>query len=253
MTRAVESRAAPVASGLVSLDGVTLTLGAREVLRGISLRLGERRVGVIGRNGSGKTSLARVLTGLITPETGQVRVNGVDVARDRKGALREIGVIFQNPDHQIIFPTVAEELSFGPRQQGHDKAHARCIAQEALDRFGVGAWAERAVSELSQGQKHLVCLMAVLAMRPSVIVLDEPFTGLDHPTSRALRRYLAGLEEMVVHITHDLEALARYDRVIWLEEGRIGQDGAAEEVLADYRTAMDRIGEGTDAVTDLAG
>lgn len=253
MTRMAQSPTAGREGGRVQITDLGLRLGARQVLSGLSLEMSERRIGVIGRNGSGKTSLARVLTGLIAPDAGKVRVNGVDVFKDRRAALREIGIIFQNPDHQIIFPTVEEELAFGPRQQGHDKATAHAIARAALTRFGVADWAGRAVSELSQGQKHLVCLMAVLAMRPAVIVLDEPFTGLDRVTSTALRRYLAALEEQVIHITHDLDALAGYERVIWLEQGRAHRDGPAGPVIAAYRAAMDaEMAGGCDAVTDLA-
>ena len=94
-------------------------------------------------------------------------IKGVDVFRDRKGALSEIGIIFQNPDHQIIFPTVEEEVAFGVRQQGNSKEVAQNKARDALNRFGVGDWSERSIAELSQGQKHLICLISVLAMSPS--------------------------------------------------------------------------------------
>lgn len=236
----------------VALSDIRLALDGREVLRGVTLDLTERRIGIVGRNGSGKTSLVRVLCGLIGADEGTVRVNGVDVLKDRRGALAEIGIIFQNPDHQIIFPTVGEEIAFGPRQQGHDKAAAHAIAREALARFGVSDWVERSVASLSQGQKHLVCLMSVLAMRPAVIVLDEPFTGLDLPTARQLRRHLGGLAETVIQITHDLSALEGYERVLWIDEGRIADDGPAVDVLARYHATMTEIAEQADAVIDLS-
>ena len=235
----------------VRIEGVRLSLGSRRVLDAISLVLSEKRIGIVGRNGSGKTSLARVICGLVKPETGRVLVNDVDVYKDRRGALAEIGIIFQNPDHQIIFPTVEEEVTFGPRQQGYSKEQARRIALAALQRFGASDWADRPVAELSQGQRHLVCLIAVLAMRPSVVVLDEPFTGLDYPTTHRLRRHLAAIPQTVIQITHDTTSLAEFDRVIWLADGVVEKDGPARRVLAAYGAEMERLG-GDHVGSDLA-
>jgi biotin transport system ATP-binding protein len=237
-------------SATVRLQDVSCSLGGRAVLSDLTLEIGERRVGIVGRNGSGKSTLARVIAGLIAPETGRVEIGGVDVARDRRGAVRTVGMLFQNPDHQIIFPTVEEELAFGLSQLGQPKAEARAGARAMLARFGHEGWAARPVAELSQGQRHLVCLMAVLAMEPAVLLLDEPFTGLDIPTTRALRRHLAGIAPSVIQITHDPAALAGYDRVIWVEAGRVRQDGPAEATLADFLAAMET--ETDDAGTDLA-
>ena len=227
-------------SAVVRLSDVDLTLAGTRILSGLNLTLSERRVGIVGRNGSGKSTLARVMTGLVAADAGLVEVMGIDVARDRKEAIRTIGILFQNPDHQIIFPTVAEELAFGLRQQGRSKKDARAVAQATLEKFGRAEWAERSIETLSQGQKHLVCLMAVLALEPSVIVLDEPFTGLDIPTTRSLQRYLDRLAPTLVHITHDVASLEGYERVVWIEAGRVHRDGAADEVLNEYLAAMTR-------------
>ena len=215
----------------------------------MSLTLAERRVGIVGRNGSGKSTLARVMTGLVGPDSGEVRVMGVDVGSDRRAAIRTIGILFQNPDHQIIFPTVGEEMAFGLRQQGRSKAEAAVAVRAMLARFGKADWEERSVEALSQGQKHLVCLMSVLVLEPALIVLDEPFTGLDIPTTRALQRHLHDLAPMLVHITHDVTALDGYDRVIWIEGGQVHRDGPAKAVLAEYLDAM----TGEDAALAGAG
>jgi biotin transport system ATP-binding protein len=233
-----------------TLDAVSLTIGGRRLLDGLSLDLADRRIGVIGRNGSGKSLLARLLAGLIAPDQGRALVDGVDVARDRRRAIDTVGILFQNPDHQIIFPTVEEEIAFGLTQQGLGKAAARGAAHVMLDRFGARDWAARPVQTLSQGQRHLVCMMAVLAMAPSVIVLDEPFAGLDALTARRLNRMLAALDQRLIHITHDMAALAGYDRVIWLDGGAVAMDGAPEPVIAAYLARMQGLGD-DDAVADL--
>ena len=232
---------------LIDIRDLRVEAGGRVLLDLPALALTERRIGVIGRNGSGKSTLARVVTGLQEPQAGRVSVGGVEVARDRRGALSAVGILFQNPDHQIIFPTVEEELAFGLRQMGQSKAEARAGARAMLARFGRADWAGRGTGQLSQGQKHLVCLMAVLAMAPGTIVLDEPFAGLDLATVRQLGRLLDGLAAQLLHISHDLAALAGYDRILWLEGGRVVQDGAPAAVIAAYRAAM----EAGDADADL--
>ncbi|WP_238366397.1 energy-coupling factor ABC transporter ATP-binding protein [Mesobacterium pallidum] len=235
----------------ISITGLTVEKAGRRLLDGIDLMLTESRIGLVGRNGSGKTTLARAICGLIEPQAGAVTIRGVDVVRDRKGALGAVGMIFQNPDHQIIFPTVVEEIAFGLRQQGRSRREARAVARDELAIFGREDWAERPVATLSQGQRHLVCLISVLAMKPSVLLLDEPFTGLDIPTVRQLQALLRGLDPQVIHITHDPALLDGYDRVLWLDGGRVQQDGPAPAVLRDYLAAM--TDGGADAFADLTG
>jgi len=234
----------------IQFENVSYTKAERQILAPLDLRMGEKRIGLVGRNGSGKSTFSRLLAGLIGPDTGKVRVGGVDVYKDRKGAVGVIGVLFQNPDHQIIFPTVLEELSFGLRQQGQSQSDARDSAMAMLTRFGRADWADRAVHGLSQGQRHLICLMAVLVMKPRVIVLDEPYAGLDLPTRMHLERLLDGLDQSILHITHEPPSLEGYDRVLWLEAGKIVADGAPGDVLPAFEAEMMRLGGG-DALADL--
>ena len=230
-------------TGGIILDDVALAIEGRVVLAPLSLRLDEQRIGIVGRNGSGKTSLLRVMAGLQEPDRGRVTVGGVDMARDRKGAIRRLGILFQNPDHQIIFPTVEEEIAFGLRQLGAARDAAREQAQAVLAAHGRPDWAARPTHALSQGQRHYLCLMAVLAMAPDVILLDEPFTGLDLPTTMQLNRALDGLRQQLVMVTHDPALLAGYDRVLWLDEGHLQADGPAEAVLAAYVERMTELGQ----------
>ncbi len=227
----------------LSFDNVSLSKEGKRIIGPLSLELTERRIGIVGRNGSGKSTFARLLAGLIAADSGRVHLNGVDVFKDRKLALRHIGVIFQNPDHQIIFPTVQEEIAFGLQQQGRKKPAAMAEALEVLTQHGRADWADRNTHVLSQGQRHFLCLMAVLAMQPSLIVLDEPYAGLDIPTSMGLHRELAGLAQSLVLITHDPAALTGFDRVIWLEAGEVFQDGPADVVLDAFTAEMRRLGQ----------
>jgi biotin transport system ATP-binding protein len=229
------------AEGIV-LAGVSVRLAGRAVLDGLSLHLTEARIGVLGRNGSGKTTLLRLIAGLIKADAGRVRVDGADPFTDRKAALRTLGILFQNPDHQILFPTVEEELAFGLVQQGLPRPEAMARVQAALAADGRSHWARLPVSTLSQGQRQFLCLVAVLLMAPRTILLDEPLSGLDLPTQARLTRRLAGLPHRVVTITHDPTALAEADRVIWLDAGRIAADGRPDEVIPAFLAEMKRIG-----------
>lgn len=225
----------------VDISGVTLVREGVRVFDGFSLRLTERRIAIVGRNGSGKTTLLRLIAGLAEPKAGQVTVNGVDVLRDRAGALNTVGILFQNPDHQIIFPTVIEEIAFGLEQQGRSRTEARALAAEALASAGRTDWAERLCHTLSQGQRQLVCLIAILAMRPDWVLFDEPFASLDLPATLAIERRIAALEPHVITVTHDPARVAGYDRAIWIEAGHIAADGPPAEVLPAYTAEMQRL------------
>ena len=225
------------------LTDVSVALGGRPVLSGLSLTLTEARIGILGRNGSGKTTLLRLLAGLIAPTAGQLTLGGIDPFRDRKAALGRLGILFQNPDHQILFPTVIEELAFGLRQQGRTEAEARAAARALLAAEGRAHWAEAATATLSQGQRHWLCLQAVLLMEPGTILLDEPFAGLDLPSQIRLSRHLAALPQRLITVTHDPASLSAADRILWLEGGRIVQDGPPAAVLPAFTAAMDRLAE----------
>jgi biotin transport system ATP-binding protein len=235
----------------IDLASVSVSLGGRVVLDQLNLRLTEGRIGILGRNGSGKTTLLRLIAGLIAPDQGTVAVDGFDPFSDRKAALAALGILFQNPDHQILFPTVEEELAFGLVQQGLSQPEALAQANVALAWDGRAHWAKALVSTLSQGQRHYLCLMAVLLMEPKTILLDEPLAGLDLPTQARLSRRFAALPQRLVTITHDPASLAGCDRVLWLEGGRVVADGGPGEVIPAFTAEMARIGE-ADADADLS-
>lgn len=252
MTRKAQFSHENTKENAISLQNVCLDIQGKRVLHQLSFQSQAHRLGIIGRNGSGKSTLSRVLSGLLPVDSGQVQLGGIDPATQRKQAIREVGLLFQNPDHQIIFPTVLEEMVFGLRQLGHKKADATQHALEVLAQFGKSHWQDSHTTALSQGQKHLLCLMAIVAMQPKLIILDEPFAGLDIPTKKQLQRYLDRFPGHLIHISHAPDDLEHYDQIAWLEAGQLANIGTPQEVLPEYLAAMHQIGDGDD-ISDLAG
>lgn len=236
----------------IEADDLRYEAGGRAILTGVSLLCSARHIGIVGRNGSGKSTLARLLAGLLAPTSGRVRVGGIDIFRDRRAALDTVGILFQNPEHQIIFPRVAEEIAFGLRQQGLGKAEAAARCEAVLRSFDKAHWTDAPVSALSQGQKHLLCLMAVLAMRPRLLILDEPYAGLDIPTRRQLARYLRRAEVQILHISHDPGDIEESDALFWLDGGRIVGAGPPSTLLPDFVAEMTRLGD-LDDIADFPG
>ena len=229
----------------IEICSASVFYGKERILENLSLSIKEQRVGFIGRNGSGKTTLLRILAGLQELNNGKVLIDGTEVAKKRNEAIKKVGIIFQNPDHQIIFPTVGEELRFGLTQLGLSKNEADLKVIACLKQYDKVDWFERSISTLSQGQKHLVCLLSVLLMKPRVLLLDEPFTGIDIPTQLKLEHYLSSLKQTIIHVSHVPEAFENYQRLIWMDEGIIQADGTPKTVIEKYRTAMKNYNEQT--------
>ena len=229
----------------IEIFSASVFYGKEKILEDLSLSITEQRVGFIGRNGSGKTTLLRVLAGLQELNNGKVLIDGTEVAKKRNEAIKKVGIIFQNPDHQIIFPTVGEELRFGLTQLGLSKNEADLKVIACLKQYDKADWFERSISTLSQGQKHLVCLLSVLLMKPRVLLLDEPFTGIDIPTQLKLEHYLSSLKQTIIHVSHVPETFENYERLIWMDEGTVQADGTPKTVIKKYRTAMKNYDEKT--------
>ncbi len=229
-----QSDGAMTVSG-ITFEGVEVRRANRQLLSIPALRFDAQRIGVIGDNGSGKSTMLRLINGLLLPSSGRVVVAGRETARHRKELPAHVGFVFQNPDHQLIFPTVSEEIAFGLTERGMPARQARQQALALLEQHGCTGWADRNVNELSGGQKQLVCILAVLATEPSILLMDEPFSSLDLPTRLTLSRKIMSLPQQIVMASHDLELLARFDRVIWLDAGRVREDGAPADVLPAYR------------------
>lgn len=205
-----------------------------ELLRDVSLDIVERRVGVIGANGSGKTTLVRLVNGLTGCTRGTVTVDGVDVSEDRHAVQRRVGFVFHDADHQLVYPTPAEDVALGLRARGIGKRAAREAALSALRGVSLEHKADQAVHTLSAGEKHLVALCAVLVLEPAWIILDEPTTTLDLVNRRRVTEVLLGLDQHLVIVSHDLDLVRRLDRAILLHQGAVAADGAPADAIDRY-------------------
>jgi len=219
----------------IVLAGVSLAYGERQVLRDVDAVLTERRIGVVGANGSGKSTLARLLNGLVLPSQGRVSVDGLDTARDGAAVRRRVGFVFTDPDAQIVMPTVAEDVAFSLRRSPLSRAERAARVAEALDRCGLGGHADHPAHLLSGGQKQLLALTAVLVTEPDVLVCDEPTTLLDARNARRVAQLLATLPQQLIMVTHHLEHLESFDRVLVVDDGRLVADGPPAAALAAYR------------------
>lgn len=205
------------------------------ILHPTSLTLTEQRIALIGANGSGKSTLARLLNGLVSPTTGRVVVDGIDVAREGAKVRSRVGFVFTDPSAQLVMPTAAEDVALSLRRTHRNKDDRRRASLETLEAYGLGGLGDRSVHSLSGGQRQLLALAGVLATDPSVLVADEPTTLLDLRNSRRVGDLLFTLQQQLVLVTHDLELAERCDRALLLDEGRVVFDGSAAEAVASYR------------------
>jgi len=211
---------------LLELDDITFRYPGRQdaVFQGLSFVLGEERIGLVGPNGSGKTTLLHLMVGLLRPESGSIRFQGtlVQTERDFRPLRRRIGFLFQNVDDQLFSPTVLEDVTFGPLNLGLSHARAVSVAEEVLEQVGLAGYGPRVTHRLSGGEKRLVALATVLAMKPKALLLDEPTNDLDPHSRRRLISILAGLDLAGIIISHDWDFLDRLaTRFCAFDHGRL--------------------------------
>lgn len=222
----------------IRFDGVSHRFGERTVLRDITVELVERRIGIIGSNGSGKSTMARMINGLVTPSSGKVFVDDLDVGKKGGQVRKHVGFVFTDPDNQIVMPTVAEDLAFSLRRSKIDKTEIAARVDEILVRFGLDRHRDHPAHLLSGGQKQLLAIGAVLIRRPEVIIADEPTTLLDLRNARIVTDVLSSMEQQVVVVTHQLGLLADFDRVIVIDNGAIAFDGAPADAVPTYEKML---------------
>lgn len=221
---------------MIELQDVGVELDGRAILDDVTVQLAQHRIAVIGANGSGKSTFARVLDGLVTPTRGVARVHGFDVARDVKRMRGDVGFVFTNPDAQILMPTVAEDVRLSLKGSRLDRAAIDARVASVLADYGLAEHADAPAYSLSGGQKQLLALASVLVRQPKLVIADEPTTLLDLGNARRIGDLL--IEELpaqLVVVTHDLELAARCDIALRFHEGRLVELGEPATVVERYR------------------
>jgi energy-coupling factor transport system ATP-binding protein len=228
----------PGGSFAVSCEGLTFSYPGSEepALSEISfeLRPGEY-VGVVGPNGGGKSTLVRLLNGLLRPDSGSVRVSGHDPATEPFEVRKHLGVLFQNPENGLVAPFVEDDVAFGLENLGVPWEEMRKRVAQAIRAVGLEGYERREPHTLSGGEKQRVALAGLLAVEPEILVLDEPTSMLDAAGRREVLEHLEVLRsrKTVLHVTHHLEELLNADRVLVLNGGELVADESPERLLAD--------------------
>ncbi|MCW8056582.1 energy-coupling factor ABC transporter ATP-binding protein [Agrobacterium radiobacter] len=224
----------------IRFDAAGVAFEGRQALQPLSVTLTERRIGVIGLNGSGKTTFARLINGLNKPSAGKVSVNGLDTVSDAKAVLQTVGFIFQNPQNQIILPIVRDDVAFGLKRLGIGRAETENRVKAVLARLCIHHLEERRAHELSGGELQLAALAALLVTDPQILILDEPTNQLDLKNRTIVEKTMAALSQALVVITHDLSLVAGFDRVLVFHEGALVADAGPEEAVAHYLEVASR-------------
>jgi energy-coupling factor transport system ATP-binding protein len=242
---------------LIRFENVSFSYGTNKVLENIDLTAGEGEfLAVLGYNGSGKSTLAKLINGILVPTSGKVYVDGMDTSDETKLAdiRKTAGMVFQNPDNQIVATIVEEDIAFAPENLGLDPAEIRTRVDDAIRAVGLEKHIKDAPHKLSGGQKQRVAIAGVLAMQPRCIILDEPTAMLD-PKGRSL--VMGVIERLnrekgitIILITHFMEEAALADRIVILSDGKIAENGTPRQVFSD-RERMISLGLEVPPVTEL--
>ncbi|MCQ4119419.1 energy-coupling factor ABC transporter ATP-binding protein [Rhodococcus tibetensis] len=222
----------------IRFHGVSHSYGERSVLAGVDLTLSEHRIGIVGPNGGGKSTLARLINGLVLPSAGSVTVDDLDTARRGRQVRKKVGFVFTDPNHQIIMPTVAEDIRFSLRRSSLSTTERAERVTRVLEQFGLAGHADHPTHLLSGGQKQLLALAAVMVTEPEVLVADEPTTLLDLRNTRVIAETFARLPQQVIVVTHHLALLDSFERVLVVDEGRVVADGAPSASIDFYRNLV---------------
>jgi len=210
-----------------------------EALKGVSLTIENGEfVAIMGQNGAGKTTLVKHFNGLLKPTKGNVLVDGVDTTKVSVAALaRNVGFVFQNPDHQLFSETVEEEIAFALRNFGFKEAVLKRRVTWALNLLGLTQYRKTSPFMLSGGERKRVALASVLAWNPKVLILDEPTIGQDYQQKEKLRQFILQMKaqrKTIIIVTHDVEFVAECNpRVLLMKEGKIVADGEARKILTN--------------------
>ena len=208
----------------------------RKVLHDMSFSIGRgESVGLIGANGAGKSTIMKLLLGLLGPDSGKVLIDGIEVKKETLSEIRaKLGFVLQNSDNQMFMPTVYEDMIFGPLNYGLSREEADRRVDEVLGRLGLEYLKNRYNHKISGGEKRMAAIATILAMEPEAILMDEPTSALDPYNRRIVINTIKGLPQTRLIASHDLDMiLDTCDRVILISGGRIAADGPVREILTD--------------------
>lgn len=209
-------------------------------LRGINLNISKGEFLLIcGPNGSGKTTLLRIMSGLLKPTSGSLRINGLDPENDSREVRRMVGIVFQDPDSQIVGETVREDIAFGPENLGLSPVEINERVDWALQMMGLQEIPAKPCYLLSGGEKKRLSIAGVIVMKPQVILFDEPFSHLDYPGIREVLRYMIQLHQdghILIVTTHDVEkVIAHVNQIVIIKDGEIKLSGSPENLVMDLQ------------------
>jgi biotin transport system ATP-binding protein len=219
---------------MIDLWDVNHWFGDRPVLQHVNLSLTESRIGIIGSNGSGKSTFARLLNGLLLPNEGEVLVDGFSTHRYAKQIRRKVGFVFQNPDHQIVLPTVEEDVAFGLKNLKLPGLEVSKRVDDILSQYHLQEYRHQSAHLLSGGQKQLLAIASVLVMQPQYIVFDEPTTLLDLRNRLLIQKVLSELLQTIIVVSHDLDLLTDFDRIIVFDQGKVVLDSTPAIAIPYY-------------------
>lgn len=218
------------------------------IVHPLTLKLTEQRIALIGMNGSGKSTIARLINGLITPSAGNVLLHTedgpYDTVRHGRQVRARIGFMFSDPQAGLVMPTAAEDVALSLKRLIPKKSDRVTATDAVLQEYGLTGRGEQSVHTLSGGQQQLLALASVLATNPDVLVADEPTTLLDLRNSLLITQRLMTLQQQLIVATHNLELAAQCERVLLVDDGRVIDDGAPQPVIDRYREHVARTLEG---------
>lgn len=226
---------------IISLENVSFSYDKKiPALKNVNLSVNEgERLAIIGHNGSGKSTLAKLFNGLVLPDEGRVIVDGLDASQKKNvyEIRKRVGVVFQNPDNQIIASIVEDDVAFGPENLGFDRKETAKRIDFALSAVGMQDFRHRSPAHLSGGQKQRIAIAGVLALKPKVLVLDESTAMLDPQGRKEVLSVVNNLNRehktTVINITHYMEEVVLADRVVVLSKGEIKMEGTPKEIFKD--------------------
>lgn len=224
---------------LIEFRGAAVSYDGERILQPLTVSLAEQRIGIIGSNGSGKSTTVRMINGLIEPTSGQVLYDGLTPEKHGKDIRKRVGFVFSDAESQIVMPRVADDVAFSLRRFKLPREEVKRRVSEVLERFELTDRAEHSPHTLSGGEKQLLALASVLVIEPETIIADEPTTLLDLRNRRRIVRELMSLEQQLIVVTHDLEMLRDFDRVLVIDDSELVFDGAPDDAIGYYTDLMD--------------